>query len=824
MPFIKPTKKMTRFSFMAAILLCSIGQAEPSRIDVRVAIVAYEDFHHEVAQFEDLFAEVSRRDPKFRFQIAVGTYDEVVHWIDLHHVDLAVLTPGVFARISLNQSGEQTRDRCKYLATIELPAAKSIWASPDRKADGFYDHYHSVCLVSESSKLLSIKDLRAAASRGAIEFLFVHPMSVSGNLAPIEALRQIGIVPGPADVRFTYSHSESIRMLTDDEPGKNRVAFVWDDAAGNSPSLESGVRELKFPELNELSIPHDAIVAQPDFRFVNEFRKLFSDLEAGQYRLSQMDDWSTRYTSVTEWMPSALPVSGGATTSLDDISRMLLQYARSQPNPPRLALVLSGGGAKCSYQLGVVAAIEEQLAELRANHGEEGLDIALVVGTSGGAINSVPIAMGITGTAEGRKEFRQTWQSLDQRQIVRPSWLIRANMGIWFALIQSVLAIFFVNRFTKDAQLRGKKYAVVFIALGLIQIITAYLPNMPWSWLGSNHLWHHIWLWLSFGVTLSAWSLTAIGIGILFFQWTKTRLRRQFQVPVWLIRTVLWIGVLGLPLLQGITILTYEETLSGSGGMQATLAQRFPPLIDRHLLRNKLLPLKVDHSTSAGDQLQTVSRQVLQRNLLKRDLVITGSCLKQTSDLFPSDLYFYASANGDNRPPPYGNRAVSLRKWPHILLDVVMGSGSIFPVFPPRRISEFPEPGEHIELVDGGFAHNSPLEAAVLWGATHVIQVEATPRKRKTRSNFLGNATSSFRHLYRQAQLVDARSRGKVTVFSIAPEPPHICVLDFAEPLVSNSIDRGYRDAAMQTSAGARFHNEIGEPVFVPVRANNEGN
>ena len=90
---------------MAAILLCSIGQAEPSRIDVRVAIVAYEDFHHEVAQFEDIFAEVSRRDPKFRFQIAVGTYDEVVHWIDLHHVDLAVLTPGVFARISLNQSG-----------------------------------------------------------------------------------------------------------------------------------------------------------------------------------------------------------------------------------------------------------------------------------------------------------------------------------------------------------------------------------------------------------------------------------------------------------------------------------------------------------------------------------------------------------------------------------------------------------------------------------------------------------------------------------------------------------------------------------------------
>ena len=35
----------------------------------------------------------------------------------------------------------------------------------------------------------------------------------------------------------------------------------------------------------------------------------------------------------------------------------------------------------------------------------------LVVGTSGGAINSLPIAMGISSTEEGRQAFRETWRA-----------------------------------------------------------------------------------------------------------------------------------------------------------------------------------------------------------------------------------------------------------------------------------------------------------------------------------------------------------------------------------------------------------------------------
>jgi predicted acylesterase/phospholipase RssA len=151
----------------------------------------------------------------------------------------------------------------------------------------------------------------------------------------------------------------------------------------------------------------------------------------------------------------------------------------------------------------------------------------------------------------------------------------------------------------------------------------------------------------------------------------------------------------------------------------------------------------------------------------------------------------------------------------------VLGSGSIFPVFPARRLEDFPRPGEYADLVDGGFAHNSPIEAAVLWGATHIVLIEASPHERAGRENFLQNAAASLDHLYDQAQLLDTRSRGKISVFTLAPDPPHLCVLDFADNLIRAAADKGYRDASGRTegknvgAAGApRFRKELGEPLF----------
>lgn len=205
--------------------------------------------------------------------------------------------------------------------------------------------------------------------------------------------------------------------------------------------------------------------------------------------------------------------------------------------------------------------------------------------------------------------------------------------------------------------------------------------------------------------------------------------------------------------------------------------------------------------------------------------MVTGSCLEQTSADLPSDLYFYAPAgSGAAGPPDYGERGVALADQPDMLLDVVMGSGSVFPVFPPRTLENFPRPGERIELIDGGFVHNSPVEAAVRWGATHVVLIEADPHERAERRNFLQNAAGAFNHLYYQAQQVDARSREReqVVIFSLRPDPPHICMLDFADNLIDLAIEKGYREARGESSPGAgngpvgvrRFRKELGQPMF----------
>ena len=72
--------------------------------------------------------------------------------------------------------------------------------------------------------------------------------------------------------------------------------------------------------------------------------------------------------------------------------------------------------------------------------------------------------------------------------------------------------------------------------------------------------------------------------------------------------------------------------------------------------------------------------------------------------------------------------------------------------------------------------------------------------------------------------MVDVRSKQQVVVFTLTPEPPHVCVLDFADNLVQASIDRGYADAMGHDVGGAsidlvipRFRKELGEPVFMDV-------
>ena len=82
----------------------------------------------------------------------------------------------------------------------------------------------------------------------------------------------------------------------------------------------------------------------------------------------------------------------------------------------------------------------------------------------------------------------------------------------------------------------------------------------------------------------------------------------------------------------------------------------------------------------------------------------------------------------------------------------------------------------------------SSKSAAVLWGATHVVLIQASPEERTQRRNFLENAAAAFTHLYEQAQRVDLKSKEQVTVFTLTPQSPHLCVLDFSDNLIDWAI------------------------------------
>jgi predicted acylesterase/phospholipase RssA/ABC-type phosphate/phosphonate transport system substrate-binding protein len=820
----------------------------PDEDPVRVGIVAFDEHVRNHERLHQILRGIeAASQPPLRFQVAVGTYGDVAHWMNQGHIDLAIVSPGLFRLGESLPAGDAMRDKVRYLATVTVPPATTHFAPDERKRDGRHDRIHTMALVRRDSMLRSPADLDRAARAGRLRVLLVHPLSVSGGIVPRYALSERGIELGAVQIDYTHSHSASLRALfenpdRDGQPGADEpatVAFVWDDALRSTPELASDLRAVPFPELDRLVIPTDVVVSRSDFARADEIRPLLLDQrDADGHAFSEPLDWRELHGDVARWRFAAGKIDDPTDLiAFDEIGSLLVHYARTQPRPPRVALVLSGGGAKCSYQVGAVAAIEEQLAELRAANPKLDLDIHLVVGTSGGAINALPVALGITSSAAGREHFQDVWTSLDQRNIVRPSRSARANLGLWFVLVQTVLVLVVVRRLVRLEARRVSWIGAIFVTLGALQLTLTYLEFKPWRMLGTNHLVHHVWLWLSFGASASAWGLLVLGMVVLAIAFTRSP-KWSLVISGRFVRPLLWLGLIGLPLLHIVTVLFFQHTLSGGEGMERALATYYPDLVDGELARRGLPALDLCATTNDSERLRAIGKQILERGLPARDLVITGSRLSSTDkdvSALPSDLYFYLSHTGANAAatggavtPPFGPRGIALRERPDLMLDVVLGSGSIFPVFPSRPLPNFPATDAETELIDGGFAHNSPIEAAVLWGATHVILIEASPQVRLERTSFATNAVASFTHLYEQSQLLDARARGKVAIFTLAPRSPHLCVLDFADNLIEDSIARGYADAHGRSSNGtdavapsdtpsaaARFRKEHGEPVFV---------
>ncbi len=95
-----------------------------------------------------------------------------------------------------------------------------------------------------------------------------------------------------------------------------------------------------------------------------------------------------------------------------------------------MALVLSGGGARAAYQVGVLQAIAERRPDLR---------IPILTGVSAGAINAAHLAAHTGSFREAVEDLRAQWGHLDSAKVygatpVRlarsaASWLVRAILG-----------------------------------------------------------------------------------------------------------------------------------------------------------------------------------------------------------------------------------------------------------------------------------------------------------------------------------------------------------------------------------------------------------
>lgn len=83
---------------------------------------------------------------------------------------------------------------------------------------------------------------------------------------------------------------------------------------------------------------------------------------------------------------------------------------------PTTGLILSGGGARAAYQVGVLAGIAELLPPGAPN------PFPVIVGTSAGAINAVTLASGATRFTDTVQNLTAFWQNLRSHRVLRSDW------------------------------------------------------------------------------------------------------------------------------------------------------------------------------------------------------------------------------------------------------------------------------------------------------------------------------------------------------------------------------------------------------------------
>lgn len=108
-------------------------------------------------------------------------------------------------------------------------------------------------------------------------------------------------------------------------------------------------------------------------------------------------------------------------------------------SPPRLGLILSAGGARAAYQVGVLQSVAETVPEFRP---------VIFAGTSAGSINATFLAQG-DPTREATAHLASLWANLEFNQV------LAANFSSLFSMGTRWMSDLFFSKVTKKLLLKS---------------------------------------------------------------------------------------------------------------------------------------------------------------------------------------------------------------------------------------------------------------------------------------------------------------------------------------------------------------------------------
>jgi hypothetical protein len=419
---------------------------------------------------------------------------------------------------------------------------------------------------------------------------------------------------------------------------------------------------------------------------------------------------------------------------------------------------------------------------------------------------------------------------------------MRIAVGLSFSLLLGLTVIWLARRIFRHGNRWWKVAGILLVALAIVGFLFGDLPGSLLSAAGAfgrNSFLSNTKLITTFVVAWSSPWLILIGSIILTAGWWLSSRSKKPVRHRRIIASATGAGFL-IVLAASLSFLSAGR-VSETVNMEQTLIEILPQLANTR----QGAKIEVPSVSTNTEKLGHISKQIMDNGLLRRDLIITGylsesrhiplegeESVNSISERLPPDLYFYASSPHSERhagelhpevKAPTDRRFVPLDLNRHLLLDVLIGSSSIFPVYPSRRLPDLQvrsATGRYdVSIIDGGFAHNTPIEAAVSWGATHVIVVQASPPEDMPRTgNMLQNAVAAFNYLFSQAQTVDFYSKGSAEVYILHPKRPEenhgfsMGTFDFSPELINAAIHHGQQDAV---SARPNFYRLPGEPYFV---------